>query len=506
MTSVAPDPVGLQSAVKMAAARTDPASPMPGGFGSATADDDASAPDRGLAPSPAHSSLTVSTVSTVAEATVQPDVKVDDQHKDSLLVFLKKILGKDVDSLRIAVPLFLLEPVSNLEYLADLDHAVEHFVAAPVKSDPLDRFLSVFMLLITGLKRALRKAKKPLNPILGEVFYSHFTPTFEDGAIDGGEPVSATMESAAEGGLPTVYLVGEQISHHPPISAFHATCPDRGIDITIVYDVKAKYNGLSFALENKSLGTVRIADHNETYTLTYPSANIVGIVTMNMRLMWTGTCTIECAATNLKGTLNFKEQRWFGRDTYDVTGTVTSLDNAKQVHATRTGAWNDTIHVQRTGVDAKPAPMFSVRDRSVYTPSVVPGDRAPPHASRRVWADVVAAMRAGDASGAAKAKHDVEHRQRAKEKERVAGTRAPFQAVYFEGDPLVPDSVRFVAGVVALPAVGEDCRGHPAAVAAARGIGVVGAAEDEVEEVAAGAVDEDAEDSESGESFEDANE
>ncbi|KAJ3350447.1 Oxysterol-binding protein- protein 9 [Allomyces javanicus] len=506
MTSVAPDPVGLQAAAKKAAARTDPASPMPGGFGSATADDDSSVPDHGLAPSPAHSSLTVSTVSTAAEATVQPDVKVDDQHKDSLLVFLKKILGKDVDSLRIAVPLFLLEPVSNLEYLADLDHAVEHFVAAPVKSDPLDRFLSVFMLLITGLKRALRKAKKPLNPILGEVFYSHFTPSFGDAdAVDASVPAASATASVAGDGLPTVYLIGEQISHHPPISAFHATCPDRGIDITIVYDVKAKYNGLSFALENKSLGTVRIADHNETYTLTYPSANIVGIVTMNMRLMWTGTCTIECAKTNLKGTLNFKEQRWFGRDTYDVSGTVTSLDNAKHVHATLSGAWNDAIHVQRTGVDAKPTPMFSVRDRATYASSVVPGDRAPPHASRRVWADVVAAMRAGDASGAAKAKHDVEHRQRAKEKERVAGTRAPFQAVYFEGDPLVPDSVRFTAGGVRLPGVGEDCRGHPAAVAAARGIGVVSAAEDEVEEVVAVVEDGD-EDSESGESFEDANE
>ncbi|KNE55110.1 hypothetical protein AMAG_01042 [Allomyces macrogynus ATCC 38327] len=363
------------------------------------------------------------------------------------------------------------------------------------------------MLLITGLKRALRKAKKPLNPILGEVFYSHFTPAFGDAdAVDEGESVPMAASVSGADGLPTVYLVGEQISHHPPISAFHATCPDRGIDITIVYDVKAKYNGLSFALENKSLGTVRIADHNETYTLTYPSANIVGIVTMNMRLMWTGTCTIECAETNLKGTLNFKEQRWFGRDTYDVTGTVTALNNPKKVHATLSGAWNDTIHVQRAGVDAKPTPMFSVRDRSVYAPSVVPGDRAPPHASRRVWADVVAAMRAGDASGAAKAKHDVEHRQRAKEKERVAGTRAPFQAVYFVGDPLVPDSVRFTAGGVRLPGVGEDCRGHPAAVAAARGIGVVSAAEDEEEsgpEVVAG---DDDEDSESGESFEDANE
>ncbi|KNE55799.1 hypothetical protein AMAG_01672 [Allomyces macrogynus ATCC 38327] len=372
------------------------------------------------------------------------------EHKDSFFTFLRKIMGQDVDSLRIPVPLFLLEPVSNLEYLADLEH-VENFVAAADEPTPLARLLAVVRVLATGLKKGLKKAKKPLNPVLGEVFFSEFA-------------------SKADANAPVVQLVGEQVSHHPPISAFHASCPDRGADVTLVFDLKAKYNGLSFGLHNDSWARVHLATHNEDYYLTYPHATLAGVLTMNFTLLWHGSCTVECPQTNLQATLHFKEQKWFGRTSHAVHGTVHKIDDHKSVLGSFAGAWNDVITFHPAAPEssdapaAKPSkkdrsktkdkkskskssdltvesdtelvvPILAVHTESEYATHVIPETQCPPHASRNVWSTTMAAMRAGKASAAAAAKAAVENAQRALAKKRADGNAPPYVPAFFEGDP-----------------------------------------------------------------------
>ncbi|KAJ3375660.1 hypothetical protein GGF31_002863 [Allomyces arbusculus] len=383
------------------------------------------------------------------------------EHKDSFFTFLRKIMGQDVDSLRIPVPLFLLEPVSNLEYLADLEH-VENFVEAADEPTPLARLLAVVRVLATGLKKGLKKAKKPLNPVLGEVFFSEFA-------------------SKTDANAPVVQLVGEQVSHHPPISAFHASCPDRGADVTLVFDLKAKYNGLSFGLHNDSWARVHLAAHNEDYYLTYPHATLAGVLTMNFTLLWHGSCTVECPQTNLQATLHFKEQKWFGRTSHAVHGTVHKIDDHKAVLGSFAGAWNDVITFHPAEPEssdasetAKPSkkdkkdkkdkkhkskssdltvesetqlaiPILAVHAESEYATHVIPATQCPPHASRNVWSATMAAMRAGKASAAATAKAAVENAQRALAKNRADGKSPPYVPAFFEGDPLAGrGSVRYI--------------------------------------------------------------
>ncbi|KAJ1518299.1 hypothetical protein HMI55_000014 [Coelomomyces lativittatus] len=216
------------------------------------------------------------------------DDKQSYESKDSFVSFLRKILGKDVDSLRVSIPLFLLEPVSNLQYLSELEF-VEELVHAGDKTDELERFLNVLRFIFSSWKKALKRSKKPLNPILGETIQVHY-------------------QSKSKEGSPPVYLIGEQISHHPPMSAFYVTCPEKNVDLTTIFDVKAKFDGTCLSLSNLSVTDIYLHDHKEVYHIEFPNAIITGILTMQINLLWRGTCTLSCKKTNLKAKITFKDQ------------------------------------------------------------------------------------------------------------------------------------------------------------------------------------------------------
>ncbi|KAI9190079.1 hypothetical protein H9P43_001512 [Blastocladiella emersonii ATCC 22665] len=378
---------------------------------------------------------------------------IESGNKDSFFSFLKSILGKDIDSVRINVPLFLLEPYSNLEFMGMLED-LEFFVQAPTQPTPLERMVSVVTVLITSLKKAMAKAKKPINPVLGEVFYAHF---------DAPEGTQAATIGGAKGPLPTTHLVAEQISHHPPISAFHLECPATQVGVTLIHDIKAKYNGLSFALQNSSYATLNMPAHGEEYHITYPDANLIGVLTLSFRLLWTGSCTVTCAKSNLQTTITFKEKRWFGRETHELAGTITPIDNPKKVLATIGGEWTGLTTVTYAG-DKEPTPLFDASNSaSPYTGTVVPDAIAPDNTSHAVWGDVMAAMRAGDSGKAHKLKTDIENKQRKIAKDREDGKVPPYVPVFFAPDD--QGRVRYVGPKI--PPANADYKAFTAAAAAA---------------------------------------
>ncbi|KAI9223631.1 hypothetical protein BC828DRAFT_238077 [Blastocladiella britannica] len=392
---------------------------------------------------------------------------VDSEHKDSFLSFLKSILGKDVDSMRVSVPLWLLEPVSNLEYLAELDY-LEYLVDAPRHADPVARMVSIVSMLLASLKKATKKAKKPINPVLGEVFFSHFDTTKSTGNPSAdAEAVSAHVVSSSDADRPPVLLVGEQVSHHPPISAFYAACPATGIDVTLLYDVKAKFNGLSFSLINDSIAVVRIPSLDEVYDIEYPNANLVGVLTMSFRLMWSGACTITCKKTGLQTSITFKEKRWFGRDTYDLTGTIHKIGSPKTPLATISGAWNAATHITyagRSSGSSTPVLLFDAASESPYNFHVAPPTVTPANASRNVWGETMQHMVVGDAGAATRTKTVIEERQREIERARTRGDAPAFQPMWFEYHPEVAKGtndgrkIRYTGG--AIPTRGADVREH----------------------------------------------
>lgn len=119
----------------------------------------------------------------------------------------------DLSSL--TAPAFILSTTSLVEFSAYWAEHPSIFVAPTQEPDPAKRSLLVLKWFLSTLKQQyssrndkLGSEKKPLNPFLGELFLG----TWQD---DAGE----------------TQLISEQVSHHPPVTAYCITNTKHGIQV-----------------------------------------------------------------------------------------------------------------------------------------------------------------------------------------------------------------------------------------------------------------------------------
>lgn len=91
------------------------------------------------------------------------------------------------------------EPVSMIQKVAELMEYEDLLVRANHEPDSKKRIMYVAAFGAAQYACSARRTSKPFNPILGET-YEYVCPRFK--------------------------YIGEQVSHHPPISAAHATSKD----------------------------------------------------------------------------------------------------------------------------------------------------------------------------------------------------------------------------------------------------------------------------------------
>ncbi|KOB73019.1 Oxysterol-binding protein [Operophtera brumata] len=211
--------------------------------------------------------------------------------------------------------------------------------------------------------RKSQVAKKPYNPILGELF----SPD-------------------------QLSFVAEQVSHHPPISAFYAEHVNKRIQFDAWLWTKSKFLGLSIGVHNIGKGVVTLLDTQEESILTIPWIELGGSV------------CIECVQTGHKANVEFLTKPFYGGKKHRVTCEVFGA-NDKKPYYTAQGEWNTRMDGRWT-------------DSGARKKRVSPVSRQQPHESRRIWRHVTCALRAQDTEAATAAKRAVEQTQRDAAKQR----------------------------------------------------------------------------------------
>ena len=113
-----------------------------------------------------------------------------------------------------------------------------------------------FYLFFLHAGRKSSIAKKPYNPILGETFRCHWKADepIVQGVTDGSVTKSSTSQAeedlSNDGPLPwceadDLVFVAEQVSHHPPISAFYAEHVKKRISVNAHIYTKSSFLGMS---------------------------------------------------------------------------------------------------------------------------------------------------------------------------------------------------------------------------------------------------------------------
>lgn len=314
--------------------------------------------------------------------------ELDDEPKNMLLALVGQLrVGMDLS--KITLPVFVLEPRSMLERVTDF-HSHPELLHGVASLSPEDRFIQVLRYYLGGWHIKPKGVKKPYNPVLGEFFRCRYD--YPDGTV--------------------AFYVSEQVSHHPPISAWYFSSPENGLDLCGELKPKSKFLGNSAATIMEGESHVRFLDGNAVndgeYDITMPNMYARGILFGKMVLELGDSSIVRNSQTGMSCDVEFKTKGFFSGSYNSIAGKIKS---PKGEIGDISGHWSDVMEIHRKGTKSKEV-LFDAHHTSVTQKSVTPEADQQPFESRRLWSKVTQAIKANDIDAATEAKTAIEDAQR----------------------------------------------------------------------------------------------
>ncbi|KAG7323191.1 hypothetical protein KOW79_012893 [Hemibagrus wyckioides] len=240
--------------------------------------------------------------------------KMFSRNNFSVWSILKKCIGLELS--KITMPIVFNEPLSFLQRISEYMEHTYLISKACAESDSIERMQAVAAFAVSAVASQWDRTGKPFNPLLGE--------TYELIREDQG-----------------YRLISEQVSHHPPISAFHA----EGLAGDFLFHgsiyPKLKFWGKSVEAEPKGTITLELLKHNEAYTWSNPFCCVHNVIVGKLWIEQYGTVEILNHSTGDKCVLNFKPCGMFGKELHRVEGYI--QDKSKKKLCVIYGKWTECI-------------------------------------------------------------------------------------------------------------------------------------------------------------------
>ncbi|KAF7232803.1 hypothetical protein EG68_07902, partial [Paragonimus skrjabini miyazakii] len=341
------------------------------------------------------------------------------QSQGSIITYLLSQLRIGMDLTRITLPTFILERRSTLEMYADFLAHADLWAAIPDATNPRDRMIACLRWYLSAFHAGRRSsiAKKPYNPILGEIFRCYWSlPVPHDDSQSASSAESATVadtELYKSGPVPwatgnSVVFLAEQVSHHPPISAFYAEHVGKRISLDGHLWTKSKFLGLSIAVEMVGSAVISVLNVDEEYVVTFPCGYGRNILTVPW-IELGGKTSIICAKSGYVANIEFKTKPFYGGKK-DLIHAEVRGPNEKKPLLIVDGEWNDKMCAE--WADGKTEIFVDTRATPVLKKQVLPRSRQMENESRRLWEQVTRNLKYGDIDAATDAKCRLEQRQR----------------------------------------------------------------------------------------------
>ncbi|EDW49682.1 GM23106 [Drosophila sechellia] len=370
-------------------------------------DHDLDADSQNEAPNAVMSGLESESESDPAEPAQEDVVDVDQQCVETSYVpFTEEEFGEQGEQVRpgmdlskVVLPTFILEPRSFLDKLSDSYYHADLLSKAVQEDDAFTRMKLVVQWYLSSFYKKPKGLKKPYNPILGERFRCYWQHP---------------------SGSRTFYIA-EQVSHHPPVSAFYVTNREDGFSITCSILAKSKFYGNSTSAVLEGAATMTLLPRGECYTATTPYAHCKGILMGTLSMELGGKINIECENTGYRTELEFKLKPFLGGA--DATNVVVGkIKLGKETLATINGHWDKECRVKdsKTGEETVLFKVDAETRSKRLTRYMVPLDLQEPNESQRLWQRVSEAIANEDQVAATEEKTVLEERQRADAKERLS--------------------------------------------------------------------------------------
>ncbi|OCH88937.1 Oxysterol-binding protein [Obba rivulosa] len=339
--------------------------------------------------------------------------------KGSWTSFLKSIASFSGDLSSLTAPPFILSPISLTEFPAYWCERPELFAAIAAAVTEEDRSIRVLKWFISTLKgqytsrnEKLGSEKKPLNPVLGELFYGHWPDINGRGQTN---------------------LVVEQVSHHPPITAYYIENPTKGIQLQGHSAQKTSFSGGSIIVKQIGHAVLTVDLPNggkEEFLITLPRLRIDGL--------WYGSPYIELSETSYiqsssgwLSTIEYKGKGYFSGKSHTFKAVLSAPHSSAAAH-TYEGLWHMTSKNISTGE------LFTDVTVPKEEVTVSPVEQMSEWESRRLWRYVAKGIRDGDFETASREKGKIENEQRQRRRdEQAAGAKWELKHFeHIESDPI----------------------------------------------------------------------
>ncbi|KAK9498170.1 hypothetical protein O3M35_004046 [Rhynocoris fuscipes] len=345
------------------------------------------------------------------EDTEETNISMESQ--GSVVTHLLSQVKIGMDLTKVVLPTFILERRSLLEMYADYFAHPDMFVKIADQTSERDRMIQVVQWYLCSYHAGRKSsvAKKPYNPILGEIFQCHWNI---EAQTDNEESTLIT-----DGPVPwctgnQLTFIAEQVSHHPPISAFYAEHYNKRISFNAHVWTKSKFLGLSIGVHNIGNGVIHVIDHNEFYVVTFPNGYGRSILTVPW-IELGGTVTINCEKTGYRAVIEFLTKPFYGGKKHRITGEIFG-PNEKKPFVTITGEWNGIMEAK--WADGKCEQFANINSLTIIKKKVRPIEVQEENESRRLWKEVTAGLRLNNVSHASNAKCALEQKQRLEARQR----------------------------------------------------------------------------------------
>ncbi|KAF5383276.1 hypothetical protein D9615_005046 [Tricholomella constricta] len=294
-----------------------------------------------------------------------------------------------------------------------------------------------------------------------------------------------------------VVYVTEQVSHHPPVSAYFATCPARSLQLSGIDQISAKVSGTTLRVApgqyNQGLFVNITGGHGkgERYHITHPIASVNGILRGSFYVTVGDSTIITCEGgkpgQQYRTIIEYKEESWLGKAHFLLEGVIHTVHEGDTEHKEWTkvkhvpqsrvvavfdGSWRGQIRWRRVGLGSypqlkssaasSPVPSHETLPRTplssaaasklelvghdeeyvtlldlstlkVVPKTVRPLEKQLPHESRKLWVSVTDNLVKKEFSEATKEKVAIEQKQRDEAAERKR-KGVEFVPRYFEKD------------------------------------------------------------------------
>ncbi|KAL5013438.1 hypothetical protein ScPMuIL_007708 [Solemya velum] len=235
-------------------------------------------------------------------------VAMFDRNDFSFWSILKQCIGKELS--KITMPVVFNEPLTFIQRISEYMEYSQLLEKASLEDDPIDRMMYVAAFAVSAISSNWERIGKPFNPLLGE--------TYEMDRLDLG-----------------FRLVSEQVSHHPPVSAFHVESTHFKFHGSIT--PKLKFWGKSVEVNPKGMLTLELPRHGEVYTWQNVNCCVHNVIVGRLWVEHYGVMEIVNLKTRHKAVLNFKQGGWFGKDLHKVEGFI--FDEKKNKLKALYGSW-----------------------------------------------------------------------------------------------------------------------------------------------------------------------